>query len=503
MSAEDEEAYGGTTTEDAQMQEAEGLGQNEEEYNQNEDDENAEDNDDENGSDDEDIVVTIGDIKTNVPLPKRGFQGQKLDPNVTPSINGKSIFDVNPSEFDEKPWLRPGANIADYFNFGFTEETWNEYAEKQRLLRLEYPTQAEVNKAIMDELKEKHGNKEIHIPVVMPVYNSGGRNLVTVQNLDKPPVKVGFPTSTATTTNTQPAVVRTVLSQPNTGAPVNIPSVNLASGGGSTQNITPVQPASQPEKIVVDLTRPPPGMGAPGGLGQDGSEPPQLGAGPHFNVPPPMVRLPTTDLTNLSRPPPQMFNRPSMGYYNPMVPPPLIPQALNRLPMRTGSHDDAPPGVGSSRQSMDGPPGMETTSYGGYSLDRHDRDRDRRKESEDSDEERRRRRRDRDRDRDDRRDRDRDRERDRDRDRDRDRESRRRRESPDRHEQRSHRDREERKRRSRDRDSERDRDRKRHKEDKEDRDRDRERRHRRERSPRSSRSAGGGGGGDDDGPPGV
>lgn len=69
MSAEDEEGYGGTATEDAQMQEGEGLGQNEEEYNQNEDDENAEDNDDENGSDDEDIVVTIGDIKTNVPLP--------------------------------------------------------------------------------------------------------------------------------------------------------------------------------------------------------------------------------------------------------------------------------------------------------------------------------------------------------------------------------------------------------------------------------------------------
>ena len=68
MSAEDEEAYGESAVEDAQMQEAEDVDQNEEEFNQNEEEENAED-DDENGSDDEDIVVTIGDIKTNVPLP--------------------------------------------------------------------------------------------------------------------------------------------------------------------------------------------------------------------------------------------------------------------------------------------------------------------------------------------------------------------------------------------------------------------------------------------------
>ncbi|KAE9548621.1 hypothetical protein FO519_008166 [Halicephalobus sp. NKZ332] len=378
MSAEDgEEAYVEPTIEDAQMQEAE-----EEDLNQNEDEENAEDNDDENGSDDEDIVVTIGDIKTNVPPPKRGFQGQKLDPNVTPSINGKNIFDVNPSEFDEKPWLKSGANIADYFNFGFTEETWNEYAEKQRLLRLEYPTQAEVNKAIMDELKERHGNKEIHIPVVMPVYNSGGRNLVTVQNLDKPPVKVGFPSATPAS---QSSIVRTVLTQPTSTTPANLSNVNLVPGGTPTQTTAPVQPTPQAEKIVVDLTRPPPGMSSvPLNLGPDGSEP---GSGLPFNVPPPVVRLPPTDLTNLARPPPQMFNRPPMGYYNPMVPPPLIPQGLNRIQMRPPGgipgQDDAPPGVGPSRQSMDAPPGMEVSGYS-YSGDRHERDRDRRRDSEES-----------------------------------------------------------------------------------------------------------------------
>lgn len=31
----------------------------------------------------------------------------------------------------------PGADITDYFNYGFTEETWKAYCEKQKLLRTE------------------------------------------------------------------------------------------------------------------------------------------------------------------------------------------------------------------------------------------------------------------------------------------------------------------------------------------------------------------------------
>jgi hypothetical protein len=161
---------------------------------------------DSSDSDEDEVVVTIGDIKTNLPPQRRGFPVQKLDPNVTPNVQGKNIFDVNPSEFDDRPWLKSGANIADYFNFGFTEETWNEYAEKQRLLRLEYPSQAEVNRTIMDELRDKHGNKDAGVPIVMPVHNSGGRNLVTIQSVDtKPPVKIGFPTQNNIPINTSAA----------------------------------------------------------------------------------------------------------------------------------------------------------------------------------------------------------------------------------------------------------------------------------------------------------
>ncbi|VDD83843.1 unnamed protein product [Mesocestoides corti] len=46
------------------------------------------------------------------------------------------------SQSEEKPWKRPGADITDYFNYGFTEDTWIQYCEKQKILRQEYANTA-------------------------------------------------------------------------------------------------------------------------------------------------------------------------------------------------------------------------------------------------------------------------------------------------------------------------------------------------------------------------
>jgi pre-mRNA 3'-end-processing factor FIP1 len=32
---------------------------------------------------------------------------------------------------DEKPWNKPGADVTDYFNYGFNETTWKEYCNMQ------------------------------------------------------------------------------------------------------------------------------------------------------------------------------------------------------------------------------------------------------------------------------------------------------------------------------------------------------------------------------------
>ena len=54
-------------------------------------------------------------------------------------INDASVYeyDLNILNVDDRPWRKPGADITDYFNYGFTEDTWMKYCEKQKYLRQE------------------------------------------------------------------------------------------------------------------------------------------------------------------------------------------------------------------------------------------------------------------------------------------------------------------------------------------------------------------------------
>jgi Fip1 motif len=47
------------------------------------------------------------------------------------------VDDYKPSsvEVPDKPWMIPGADVSDWFNFGFNEETWNDFLLKQISLR--------------------------------------------------------------------------------------------------------------------------------------------------------------------------------------------------------------------------------------------------------------------------------------------------------------------------------------------------------------------------------
>ncbi|KAL7671617.1 hypothetical protein ACOME3_006508 [Neoechinorhynchus agilis] len=51
------------------------------------------------------------------------------------TINGTPIFDLDLNQLkdEEKPWLKPGADITDYFNYGFNEETWTVYSMLARV----------------------------------------------------------------------------------------------------------------------------------------------------------------------------------------------------------------------------------------------------------------------------------------------------------------------------------------------------------------------------------
>lgn len=49
--------------------------------------------------------------------------------------NGQPITDVDLDNVEDKPWRKPGADITDYFNYGFNEISWRSYCAKQKMLR--------------------------------------------------------------------------------------------------------------------------------------------------------------------------------------------------------------------------------------------------------------------------------------------------------------------------------------------------------------------------------
>ncbi|VDO11740.1 unnamed protein product [Rodentolepis nana] len=72
------------------------------------------------------------------------FFRRDINPKHPENTKGVSTYKYIKSglKYEDKPWKRPGADITDYFNYGFTEDTWNEYVENQRILREEYANSA-------------------------------------------------------------------------------------------------------------------------------------------------------------------------------------------------------------------------------------------------------------------------------------------------------------------------------------------------------------------------
>lgn len=124
---------------------------------ENGEDEDKNDDDDED-SDEDDIVVTIRDIQpaSSFNIKQRGgnllasasatgqdkpktnlgkFSIEEFESIGT--ISGQSAVEYNIEAIEDKPWRKPGADITDYFNYGFSEETWRSYCERQKRMRHE------------------------------------------------------------------------------------------------------------------------------------------------------------------------------------------------------------------------------------------------------------------------------------------------------------------------------------------------------------------------------
>ena len=94
-----------------------------------------------------------------LPIPKHdsiiptqpGIAKTGIDINAIGQHEGVDIIDIDPSTFEDKPWRNPGADITDYFNFGFDEKTWAEYSAKQRMFRDELANQKKISRRIKED----------------------------------------------------------------------------------------------------------------------------------------------------------------------------------------------------------------------------------------------------------------------------------------------------------------------------------------------------------------
>lgn len=78
-----------------------------------------------------------------------------------PPMNPK-VYEAELDEPEDKPWRRPDANPSDFFNYGFTEDTWRLYCHKQRVLRQEKQKQgwADFDAEFATEMKARQQASE-------------------------------------------------------------------------------------------------------------------------------------------------------------------------------------------------------------------------------------------------------------------------------------------------------------------------------------------------------
>uniref|UniRef100_A0A5S6QIX5 Pre-mRNA 3'-end-processing factor FIP1 n=1 Tax=Trichuris muris TaxID=70415 RepID=A0A5S6QIX5_TRIMR len=279
--------------------------------------------------DDDDVKITIGDVKTNInfPPPTMGPRGQiaakfanKLDIDSTAIVNGAPVYELDLTSLEEHPWREPGADLTDYFNYGFTEETWNVYCDRQRRLRSEFGSE-NANRMFFNSIPSHYGtagfdrNKGFSSGTISTITSLAPpvfpqiRNLVPVAPAEVPPIKADeAPTkdqpedSVCPPLAEQPEKVKSpsstsgITANASSGAPIpEVPAESLP-------NVNPLPMPIRQGPPLAGLHVPPgfphgpmhhvPGLPItnippPGMLPPFGHPPPGLAFPPSFQFPPP------------------------------------------------------------------------------------------------------------------------------------------------------------------------------------------------------------------------
>ncbi|XP_040094151.1 pre-mRNA 3'-end-processing factor FIP1 isoform X16 [Oryx dammah] len=157
--------------------------------------ETEDDSDSDSDDDEDDVHVTIGDIKTGAPqygsygtapvnlniktggrvYGTTGTKVKGVDLDAPGSINGVPLLEVDLDSFEDKPWRKPGADLSDYFNYGFNEDTWKAYCEKQKRIRMGLeviPVTSTTNKITVQQGRTGNAEKETALPSTKAEFTS-------------------------------------------------------------------------------------------------------------------------------------------------------------------------------------------------------------------------------------------------------------------------------------------------------------------------------------------
>ncbi|XP_060579613.1 pre-mRNA 3'-end-processing factor FIP1-like isoform X2 [Ruditapes philippinarum] len=321
-------------------------------------------NDDDDDSDDEDNVqVTIGDItafpvaSTGSNLFKPGGTYQKqpvtagssqkgavgtqatkgVDVDGEGTVNGIPLyeFSLDTLRDEDKPWRKPGADITDYFNYGFNEDTWRKYCQKQNKIR---------------------GENGVTIPKAFG--NVGFGTTIKVESSDSHSAPVHHFTKSYTPAVQQPTAIAVLGSTTASRRPIEETMDDVQQIGtlNSDANKSSVPPGMPPVGMPPpDYSVPPPGM-------------PPMPPGFSPAVPPPGMNVP----------PPNIYGHP------PPVPPPFFPPHHVPHPNSTQYPDR------STYSNYDTPGSSYSDPKSGWDRDRdrdsyRERDRERDRDSDGSD----------------------------------------------------------------------------------------------------------------------
>lgn len=80
-----------------------------------------------------------------------------IDPTATGFLDGRSILEVDLSAMADKQWRKPGADISDWFNYGFDEISWEAYCYRRRDLG-ELANVLKTNVLVRKHMKPKYRN---------------------------------------------------------------------------------------------------------------------------------------------------------------------------------------------------------------------------------------------------------------------------------------------------------------------------------------------------------